>query len=71
MRHQCNVCKSVNVVVKIEDTASDNVSAEISYKCLSCGEYAYFAYGHYEDGRFNFSIIPDNDIPIFGTVKLT
>jgi hypothetical protein len=55
------------VAVKVEDTASDNLPAEISYKCLSCGEFAYFAYGKYEDNRFEFSIIPDCDVPIFGT----
>jgi len=69
LRHKCNMCDSVNVVVKTEGTASDNVPAEISYKCLSCGEFAYFAYGHYEDNRFNFSMIPDCDVLIFGTVE--
>ncbi len=47
--------------------AADNVPAEISYKCNSCGEKAYFAYGHYEESRFMFSIIPDCNIPIFGS----
>jgi hypothetical protein len=59
MRYQCEVCDSVNVTVKIEDYAADHVPAEISYKCNTCGEYAYFAYGHYEDNRYNFRLIED------------
>lgn len=59
MRHQCEVCDSVNVTVKVKDTAADNVPAEVSYKCNTCGEYAYFVYGHYEDGHCRFRLIPD------------
>ncbi len=61
MRYQCAVCDSVNVSVSVETTAGDNVPAEISYECKTCGECAFFAYGHYDDFRFNFRLIDEAD----------
>lgn len=61
MRHQCEVCESLNVTVTVHATASDNEPAEISFRCNKCGEYAYFAYGHYEDGRCRFRMAADEE----------
>jgi hypothetical protein len=67
MKYKCDVCDSTNVVVKVEATAGDNVAAEISYLCNTCGEYAFYAYGYYQDDRCMFSLIFDNEDPFHVT----
>lgn len=61
MKHKCNACDSINVSVEIKDYAGDHVPAEIEYLCLTCGNYAYFAYGNYEDDKFLFTVYTSED----------
>jgi hypothetical protein len=68
MRYKCDVCDSSNVTVTVEATAGNNVPAEVSYACNTCGESAYWAYGHYEGDVCRFSALIEQPNDQFGLV---
>jgi ribosomal protein S27AE len=53
---QCGTCGSTEVEHKVKEWI-ESVVAEESYRCLKCGENAYWAYGHYVDHHMPFKVI--------------